>query len=163
MCILKDACGDKSSLCSGRSFRSSERSYRDDIDSTSLSSTTHKRMNLIQRIPKLNNQHRNLSLDSNNGSCNIPENVSLEQESMTPSPLLLNYDNEQLKVINSVLKETTETNQFENSSEESIGTESIRQMIREEKNSINDDTKNMSKTTILRNLFFFQNEGGSNS
>lgn len=119
-------------------------------------------MNLIQRIPKLNNQHRNLSLDSNNGSCNIPENVSLEQESMTPSPLLLNYENEQLKIVNPVLKET-ETNQFENSSEESVGTESVRQMIREEKNSISDDTKNMSKTTILRNLFFFQNEGGSNS
>lgn len=162
MLYLKDACADKSSLGSGRSFRSSERSYRDDIDSTSLSSSTHKRMNLIQRIPKLNNQHRNLSLDSNNGSCNIPENVSLEQESMTPSPLLLNYENEQLKIVNSGLKEV-ETNKFENSSEESVGTESIRQMIREEKSSISDDTKNMSKTTILRNLFFFQNEGGSNS
>lgn len=113
-------------------------------------------MNLIQRIPKLNNQHRNLSLDSNNGSSNIPENVSLEQEqTTTPSPLL---------VVNPIIKETTVTNQqFENSSEESIGTESIRQMIREDKNSITDDTKNMSKTTILRNLFFFQNEGGSNS
>lgn len=122
-------------------------------------------MNLIQRIPKLNNQHRNLSLDSNNGSCNIPENVSLEQETITPSPLLLNYDREQLKIVNPILKETPVKTQFENSSEESVGTESVRQMIREEKNSssISDDTKNMSKTTILRNLFFFQNEGGSNT
>lgn len=122
-------------------------------------------MNLIQRIPKLNNQHRNLSLDSNNGTSNIPENVNLEEEQMTiPSPLQLNYDNEQLKIVNSLIKEKPVTNQqFENSSEESVGTESVRQMIREEKNSISDDTKNMSKTTILRNLFFFQNEGGSNS
>ncbi|XP_058061380.1 E3 ubiquitin-protein ligase RNF19B-like isoform X2 [Anopheles bellator] len=81
---------DKASLGSGRSFRSSERSFRDDFDSTSVSSA-HKRINFGKLIPKLGSgQHRNLSVDSATGSYNIPENVSLEQEleqeETTPAP-----------------------------------------------------------------------------
>nr|XP_040230445.2 E3 ubiquitin-protein ligase RNF19A-like isoform X1 [Anopheles coluzzii] len=76
----QDTAADKASLGSGRSFRSSERSFRDDFDSTSVSSA-HKRINFGKLIPKLNSsQHRNLSVDSATGSYNIPENVSLEQE-----------------------------------------------------------------------------------
>ena len=78
--FLQDTAADKASLGSGRSFRSSERSFRDDFDSTSVSSA-HKRINFGKLIPKLNSsQHRNLSVDSATGSYNIPENVSLEQE-----------------------------------------------------------------------------------
>ncbi|XP_055531891.1 E3 ubiquitin-protein ligase RNF19B-like [Wyeomyia smithii] len=114
----QDTAADKASLGSGRSFRSSERSFRDDFDSTSLSSShntantistshhshsavgtnagagaasssgnsasKHQRINAFgTRIPKLGaaaHQHRTLSMDSNTGSYNIPENVSLEQE-----------------------------------------------------------------------------------
>lgn len=101
----QDTAADKASLGSGRSFRSSERSFRDDFDSTSLSSShnnpssasdkatpasatggtsKHQRINAFgTRIPKLGSgphQHRTLSMDSNTGSYNIPENVSLEQE-----------------------------------------------------------------------------------
>ncbi|XP_058458960.1 E3 ubiquitin-protein ligase RNF19B-like isoform X1 [Malaya genurostris] len=113
----QDTAADKASLGSGRSFRSSERSFRDDFDSTSLSSshnttstshhshsavgtnpagatsttgntvapaTKHQRINAFgTRIPKLGSvvhQHRTLSMESNSGSYNIPENVSLEQE-----------------------------------------------------------------------------------
>lgn len=48
--IFQDHLGaDKLSLCSGRSMRSSERSYRDEMDSMSLSSG-HKRMVLGQRM-----------------------------------------------------------------------------------------------------------------
>uniref|UniRef100_A0A2M3ZGN9 RBR-type E3 ubiquitin transferase n=2 Tax=Anopheles braziliensis TaxID=58242 RepID=A0A2M3ZGN9_9DIPT len=76
----QDTAADKASLGSGRSFRSSERSFRDDFDSTSVSSA-HKRINFGKLIPKLGSgQHRNLSVDSATGSYNIPENVSLEQE-----------------------------------------------------------------------------------
>uniref|UniRef100_A0A182W3M4 Uncharacterized protein n=1 Tax=Anopheles minimus TaxID=112268 RepID=A0A182W3M4_9DIPT len=76
----QDTAADKASLGSGRSFRSSERSFRDDFDSTSVSSA-HKRINFGKLIPKLSSsQHRNLSVDSTTGSYNIPENVSLEQE-----------------------------------------------------------------------------------
>uniref|UniRef100_A0A182J085 RBR-type E3 ubiquitin transferase n=1 Tax=Anopheles atroparvus TaxID=41427 RepID=A0A182J085_ANOAO len=76
----QDTAADKASLGSGRSFRSSERSFRDDFDSTSVSSA-HKRINFGKLIPKLSSaQHRNLSVDSATGSYNIPENVSLEQE-----------------------------------------------------------------------------------
>ncbi|XP_035901897.1 E3 ubiquitin-protein ligase RNF19B-like isoform X2 [Anopheles stephensi] len=76
----QDTAADKASLGSGRSFRSSERSFRDDFDSTSVSSA-HKRINFGKLIPKLSSsQHRNLSIDSTTGSYNIPENVSLEQE-----------------------------------------------------------------------------------
>lgn len=76
---------EKASLGSGRSFRSSERSFRDDNDSTSLSSLSHKRISLVhQRLPtKLNNSlHRNLSTDSCNNDCstNIPENINLEMQ-----------------------------------------------------------------------------------
>ncbi|XP_052869472.1 E3 ubiquitin-protein ligase RNF19B-like isoform X2 [Anopheles cruzii] len=76
----QETAADKASLGSGRSFRSSERSFRDDFDSTSVSSA-HKRINFGKLIPKLGSgQHRNLSVDSATGSYNIPENVSLEQE-----------------------------------------------------------------------------------
>ncbi|XP_053679877.1 E3 ubiquitin-protein ligase RNF19A-like [Anopheles nili] len=80
MPLDQDTAADKASLGSGRSFRSSERSFRDDFDSTSVSSA-HKRINFGKLIPKLSSsQHRNLSVDSATGSYNIPENVSLEQE-----------------------------------------------------------------------------------
>ncbi|EAT40992.1 AAEL007333-PA [Aedes aegypti] len=182
-CIL-DTAADKASLGSGRSFRSSERSFRDDFDSTSLSSshntgnittsgshhshggaigtnpsgggsgtslassTKHPRMNTFgQRIPKLGSaalQHRTLSIDSNTGSYNIPENVSLEQEleeqdqqeqqslsSLTQSP----------KVTVSPVTTTTDKS-----------TSPSRTMA---------DEPPKSRTHILRNLFFAQTGSGT--
>lgn len=179
-----DTAADKASLGSGRSFRSSERSFRDDFDSTSLSSshntgnittsgshhshggaigtnpsgggsgtslassTKHPRMNTFgQRIPKLGSaalQHRTLSIDSNTGSYNIPENVSLEQEleeqdqqeqqslsSLTQSP----------KVTVSPVTTTTDKS-----------TSPSRTMA---------DEPPKSRTHILRNLFFAQTGSGT--
>ncbi|XP_021693518.1 E3 ubiquitin-protein ligase RNF19B isoform X1 [Aedes aegypti] len=179
----QDTAADKASLGSSRSFRSSERSFRDDFDSTSLSSshntgnittsgshhshggaigtnpsggsgtslassTKHPRMNTFgQRIPKLGSaalQHRTLSIDSNTGSYNIPENVSLEQEleeqdqqeqqslsSLTQSP----------KVTVSPVTTTTDKS-----------TSPSRTMA---------DEPPKSRTHILRNLFFAQTGSGT--
>lgn len=94
----------------------------------------HKR--IVGRIPKLNGaQHRNLSLDSNNGSHNIPEQVSLEQESMESEG---RYE--------SLAKYTTLNN-------------SISQLDEKTSPKIKSPDKKMSKSSILRNLFF-QNENG---
>ncbi|XP_050086243.1 E3 ubiquitin-protein ligase RNF19A-like isoform X3 [Anopheles aquasalis] len=91
----QDTAADKASLGSGRSFRSSERSFRDDFDSTSVSSA-HKRINFGKLIPKLGSgQHRNLSVDSATGSYNIPENVSLEQEEQQEQQLQQQHQQQQ--------------------------------------------------------------------
>lgn len=69
---IQEGSTDKASVGSGRSFR-------DDVDATSMSSI-HKRMTFAQRMPKLNaSQHRTVSIDSTN---NIPEltNQELQQD-----------------------------------------------------------------------------------
>lgn len=182
----QDTAADKASLGSGRSFRSSERSFRDDFDSTSLSSShntgnittsgshhshsgvigtnpsggsgtslssssKHPRINAFgQRIPKLGSaalQHRTLSIDSNTGSYNIPENVSLEQEleeenqqeqqssSLTQSP----------KVIVMTVASTSSAGSGDNSAASSRAA----------------DEPPKSRTHILRNLFFAQTGSGT--
>ena len=94
----------------------------------------HKR--IVGRIPKLNGaQHRNLSLDSNNGSHNIPEQVSLEQESMEADG---HYE--------TLTQVTSNT--------------SISQLDEKTSPKIKSPDKKMSKSSILRNLFFLQNDDG---
>lgn len=136
---------DKASLCSGRSFRSSERSY--DLDSNSLSSM-HKR--IVQRIPKLNSQqHRTLSVDSNNGSNNIPETLELEvnEEVETKSQeFLVNPP-----VSTAIVKLSPASSV---SSIKSTNSKTSPQPLKK---------KGMSKSNILRNLFFFQNADDSTS
>ncbi|XP_062562393.1 E3 ubiquitin-protein ligase RNF19B-like [Armigeres subalbatus] len=182
----QDTAADKASLGSGRSFRSSERSFRDDFDSTSLSSShntgnittsgshhshsgvigtnpsggsgtslssssKHPRISAFgQRIPKLGSaalQHRTLSIDSNTGSYNIPENVSLEQEleeenqqeqqssSLTQSP----------KVIVMTVASTSSAGSGDNTASSSRAA----------------DEPPKSRTHILRNLFFAQTGSGT--
>ncbi|XP_065080095.1 E3 ubiquitin-protein ligase RNF19B-like isoform X2 [Ochlerotatus camptorhynchus] len=193
----QDTAADKASLGSGRSFRSSERSFRDDFDSTSLSSshntgnitcsshhshgaigtnpggggagggsgtsiasgTKHPRINAFgTRIPKLGSaalQHRTLSIDSNTGSYNIPENVSMEQEleeldqqeqqslsSLTQSP-----KGQQLTTATAT---TTTTMTTSSSGDKSAAP-----------NKADDPPK--SRTHILRNLFFAQTAPGAGS
>lgn len=137
---------DKASLCSGRSFRSSERSY--DLDSNSLSSM-HKR--IVQRIPKLNSQqHRTLSVDSNNGSNNIPETLELEvnDEVETKS---------QEFIVNPPVSTTASVKLSPASSVSSIKSTNSKTSPQPLKK------KGMSKSNILRNLFFFQNADDSTS
>uniref|UniRef100_U5EF97 RBR-type E3 ubiquitin transferase n=1 Tax=Corethrella appendiculata TaxID=1370023 RepID=U5EF97_9DIPT len=217
----QDTGADKTSLSSGRSFRSSERSSREDMDANSVSSSSHnKRINFGQRIPKLNSsQHRNLSIDSNTGSYNIPENVSLEQEYehetaiaagniLTSSPQLQlrsNVDSsDKLQLANNI-NTNVQINPDENlpniqeneKSDESSPTDLTKTLTEIGKivsgNKTNENivnamnllqqttkkscestaspssasSKSVSKTNILRNLFFFQNttpnDGGSPS
>ncbi|CAO1433764.1 unnamed protein product [Diamesa tonsa] len=142
----QDLTADKASLCSGRSFRSSERSY--DLDSNSLSSM-HKR--IVQRIPKLNSQqHRTLSVDSNNGSNNIPETLELEvnDEVETKS---------QEFIVNPPVSTTASVKLSPASSVSSIKSTNSKTSPQPLKK------KGMSKSNILRNLFFFQNADDSTS
>ena len=144
---MKDLTADKASLCSGRSFRSSERSY--DLDSNSLSSM-HKR--IVQRIPKLNSQqHRTLSVDSNsnNGSNNIPETLELEvneEDETKCQELIINPH-----VATAPVKLSPASSV---SSIKSTNSKTSPQPLKK---------KGMSKSNILRNLFFFQNADDSTS
>lgn len=140
----KDSNADKSSLGSGRSFRSSERSFRDDADSSSMSSSFQKK--IIQRIPKLNNsQHRNLSLDSNN-DVNISEKLEDElsmsdrEKPFTNATPTINLDN---------LTEKTQDNQHGGV----VGSPTTSSK----------SNRNLSKTKILRNLFFSQKSDNNDS
>lgn len=142
----RDSNADKSSLGSGRSFRSSERSFRDDADSSSMSSSFQKK--IIQRIPKLNNtQHRNLSLDSNN-DVNISEkledelSISDREKPFTnaTTTTTINLDN---------LAEKTQDNQHGGV----VGSPT----------SSSKSNRNLSKTKILRNLFFSQKSDNNDS
>lgn len=126
---------EKSSLGSTRSFRSS------DLDSTSISSM-HKR--IIQRIPnKLNaTQHRTMSFDSNTGSNNIPETLEPEEQ-IIDMPLT------------TISQEYTDTFASKLSSPTS-STEKIKSSSK----SPQPAKKELSKTSILRSIFF---SGSSNS
>ncbi|XP_055375853.1 E3 ubiquitin-protein ligase RNF19B-like [Condylostylus longicornis] len=74
----QDSQVDKASVGSCRSFRSSEKSFRDDMDSTASSV---KRLQFCARHTKPNPvAFRTMSLDSNNGTNYIPENVKLEKQ-----------------------------------------------------------------------------------
>ncbi|XP_053682134.1 E3 ubiquitin-protein ligase RNF19B-like isoform X2 [Sabethes cyaneus] len=181
----QDTAADKASLGSGRSFRSSERSFRDDFDSTSLSSShntanttstshhshcavgtnpgggtagsagssvastsKHQRINAFgTRIPKLGSavhQHRTLSMDSNTGSYNIPENVSLEQE--------LEEQSQQEQQSSSSLTVSPKV-QLSTGNVESRASPKLDESRRGPK----------SRTHILRNLFFAQTGSGGSS
>lgn len=136
---------DKASLCSGRSFRSSERSY--DLDSNSLSSM-HKR--IVQRIPKLNSQqHRTLSVDSNNGSNNIPETLELEVNEEVETKSQEFIVNPPVSTASVKLSPASSV-----SSIKSTNSKTSPQPLKK---------KGMSKSNILRNLFFFQNADESTS
>jgi E3 ubiquitin-protein ligase RNF19A len=154
-----DGCPEKASLGSGRSFRGSERSFRDDLDTSSLCSV-HKRLtNLTQRIPKLNNsQHRTLSVESGSGaSNNIPENASLEQlELIPPAPQPMSTPPLPPKV----LSNSSDSPELPQAT--STGDDANTEAATNQPDTAKDkSSKNMSKSNVLRNLFFFQNENGS--
>jgi hypothetical protein len=125
---------DKASLGSTRSFRSS------DLDSTSISSM-HKR--IIQRIPsKLNaTQHRTMSIDSNTGSNNIPESLEEQIIDMPPATLSQEYS-DSLKI----------------SSSPSVSTKELKCG-----KSPQPAKKEISKSSILRSIFFSGSSNSSNS
>lgn len=188
---LQDTAADKASLGSGRSFRSSERSFRDDFDSTSLSSshntgnitissgtghhgggaigtnpsggggsgtslasgsTKHPRINAFgQRIPKLGSaalQHRTLSIDSNTGSYNIPENVSLEQE-------LEEQDQQEQQSLSSSLTQSPKV------TVSPVATMATGSSSTSPSRTAAIDEPPKSRTHILRNLFFAQTGPGT--
>lgn len=126
---------DKASLGSTRSFRSS------DLDSTSISSM-HKR--IIQRIPnKLNaTQHRTMSLDSNSGSNNIPEILEPEEQiiDMPATTISQEYTDSTTSKLSSPASSMKETKSDNKSPQPA--------------------KKELSKTSILRSIFF---SGSSNS
>ncbi|XP_055692544.1 E3 ubiquitin-protein ligase RNF19B-like [Lutzomyia longipalpis] len=142
----QDLGADKLSVDSGRSMRSSERSFRDELDSSSLSSG-HKRMTFSQR--KLtNSQHRNLSVDSNTGSNNyIPENVSLEVEE----------EEETNRADEPTISVTFENGVVDDGASSSKGKGHDVGSAKQDKSNAK---RSATKTAILRNLFFFQNENG---
>jgi E3 ubiquitin-protein ligase RNF19A len=117
-------------LAAEKTSLGSARSFRSsDLDTTSLSSM-HKR--IIQRIPsKLNaTQHRTMSLDSNSGSNNIPETMEPE-EHIIDMP--------------TTTQEQTPQQQF-NSAASVI--------VMKNGKSPTPVKKELSKTNILRNIFF---------
>jgi hypothetical protein len=109
---------DKSSLGSGRSFRSSERSFRDDLEPSK------------KRIPKLSN-------------CQNPRSCS-EDHSVENKIVEDEQELNQTQVQNSPVK-VSESTSVASASESPADT----------------SKSSMSKTKMLRNLFFFQNDGNS--
>lgn len=135
---------DKASIGSTRSFRSS------DLDSTSITSM-HKR--IIQRIPsKLNaTQHRTMSIDSDNtGSNNIPESLEPEEQIIDMPPLT---------AFTQEYSSDTLATKFTSSSSVS---ESTREMKSGGK-SPQPAKKEISKSSILRSIFFSSSSHSSNS
>lgn len=161
------------SLCSGRSLRSSERSYRDEMDSMSLSSG-HKRMILGQRMSKLNSRNMS-SMESTIGSSNcIAENVCLEitetndehPEAGLEAVELKENPELQAVVVGSVEGQSQEPAMDGNQSQKaSIESSTVLDTADEFGQAIETDSPsrnggaggpNMSKTAILRNIFFSQ-------
>lgn len=120
---------EKASLGSTRSFRSS------DLDSTSISSM-HKR--IIQRIPsKLNaSQHRTMSLDSNTGSNNIPETIEPDEQIIDMPIAVSNFQD------------------YSDGSKLSSPASSTKEMIVKGGKSPQPAKKELSKSNILRSIFF---------
>lgn len=139
----QDPGADKASVGSSRSFRSSERSYREDVDQNN-SASTGKRLALFNsRHAKLNAAtHRTLSLDSNTGSNNIPENVSLEQQAEEEDQAALSVPD--IPIHDEEATPPTITKTVDSSPSKS-------------------PTKNSTRTSILRNLFFAQKDNHNNS
>lgn len=109
----------------------STRSFRSsDLDSTSISSM-HKR--IIQRIPnKLNaSQHRAMSIDSNSGSNNIPETHEPDDQIIDMPPSV-------------IISQASST----------------KEMMKSSGKSPQPAKKELSKSNILRSIFF---SGSSNS
>lgn len=122
-------------MCADKASLSSARSFRSsDLDSTSITSM-HKRM--AQRT-KL--QHRALSNDSNSGSNNIPESLETED----PLPVTVKISTQECKEL--PLGKITPASSI--GSIKSIG------------KSPQPAKKGLSKSNILRNIFF---SGSSNS
>lgn len=145
----QDSAADKASVGSSRSFRSSERSFRDEMDSNS--SCGAKRLAFGQRMPKLNaSTHRTLSLDSNSGSNNIPENVSLEQQAEEEDK-----ENVNMKSCSTSLVVGDSVGNKNTSFSSSI--------IFKHESPIKDPEKNPSKAAILRNLFFALSDSASSA
>lgn len=168
----QDSAADKSSVGSSRSFRSSERSFRDEIDSSSSSGT--KRLAFAQRMPKLSTTtHRTLSLDSNTGSNYIPENVSLEQQAEEEDK---EEENDQklnhpaTGPSSSSLAADTQPQGKAGGDSSSVSTNGHPLQldsppIKPTANNRSDPPKpekNPSKSSILRNLFFSQGDSHSN-
>jgi hypothetical protein len=118
-------------MCADKASLSSARSFRSsDLDSTSITSM-HKRM--AQRT-KL--QHRAMSLDSNTGSNNIPETLETEDAPAT------------------IISASQEPSLGKMSPASSVGS------IKSSGKSPKPAKKGLSKSNILRNIFF---SGSSNS
>lgn len=109
----------------------STRSFRSsDLETQSISSM-HKR--IIQRIPS-KSQHRTMSIDSNTGSNNIPESHEPEDQIIDmPPPALISQD---------------------------YSASSTNEMIKSSGKSPQPAKKELSKSNILRSIFF---SGSSNS
>lgn len=125
-----------------RSYRGSERSYGGESVSNQPhgdpgSSITGKRLAFSSRHGKLNSSsHRTLSLDSNNGSNNIPEHVEEEEDIANANTSI------SINVVsnnNDTIRKTPSSSSSTASSPEKIS----------------------SRTSILRNLFFSQPESAT--
>ncbi|KAL5283736.1 RNF19B family protein [Megaselia abdita] len=134
-----DSTADKASMGSCRSFRGSERSFGESVSNAPSgdqgSSITGKRLAFSSRHGKLNSSsHRTLSLDSNNGSNNIPEHVEEEED---------------VANANTSISINVPSNNNDSSSRRSPSSGS---------STTSSPEKISSRTSILRNLFFSQPE-----
>lgn len=146
LCVhWQDIGADKTSVASSRSFRSSDRSFRDETDSTSLTSV-HKRI-IAQRMPK-SNIHRNISVDSTN----IPE----QQQEVPISPTASGSQPNDTSY--STFSTTTAVTAVDLCVADTVTSKSAVPVAGTSK-SLN--SKNMSKAAVLRNLFFSQHQDGS--
>lgn len=152
---------DKASVSSGRSFRSSERSFREELDNASVSSGAAKRATTSQRTKLNSNLNRNHSMDST--SYNIPENATLKEEvggtetdtssekDLTPKHTEFNVNRNDEVIKKSILEINLKEEKSELMSKSDLNDKTL---------SLN---KNRSKTAILRNLFFSQNDNSGNN
>lgn len=122
-------------MCADKASLSSAKSFRSsDLDSTSITSM-HKRSALRTKL-----QHRAMSNDSNSGSNNIPESLEIED----PAPVTITISTQEGKEIHSG-KLTPAS---------SMGS------LKSTGKSPQPTKKGLSKSNILRNIFF---SGSSNS
>lgn len=163
---------DKSSVGSCRSFRSSDRSFRDDPDSVSLSSLHKRIMQAQHRLPKYSSS----SQRSSNPSVTDPQDSNQTHISTAKLPAAVTFTPEPICCDPSdaddtllVLPDTTTGTSIQCSSTQppspSISTTETEpnQVSSATSSSKSQNGRNVSKLAALRSLFFSQNPDDTGS
>lgn len=144
---------DKLSLCSGRSLRSSERSYRDEVDSMSLSSGHRRTTVLGQRMgAKLANRNVSMGSTAELGEA-LPEE---ELQSVVVVEGAAKVSEEAQQTLSHVVESPQTVSTTSRTTTTMTTAEPTPNRAEEAVRGSPSPSASKSKTAILRNIFFSQ-------